>query len=223
MSLRPLPARCLVAYASAGAFSENTIRMMNRLGYRITLSSAIGGVDDVLAAGADLFLVDERRLAEGPPTAAGTAPIVLLTGPSGTTDEDSRIVGAVIRPAGLHDLYRVVEQVLEERPRSMPRVATDLPGECRRQGSAWKVSIRSLSENGCLIRTAESVPLGSKVQLSFPLPPSGLVHVWAEIAYQILPEFGLVFSSTSPEIRRAIGRYVTETLLRDPACTSGTR
>ena len=54
-------------------------------------------------------------------------PIVVLTGRHGVTGADQRIVGAIRRPAGMHELYRLIQQVMEETPRSTPRVPTHLP------------------------------------------------------------------------------------------------
>ena len=51
-------------------------------------------------------------------------PVVALTGRYGVTGADSRVVGALRRPVGIHELYRVLQQVLEETPRSVPRVPT---------------------------------------------------------------------------------------------------
>ncbi len=67
----------------------------------------------------DLLLVDERRLAEvmpGDTVGYDSVPIVLLCGRHGATGADPRIVGAVKRPAGLHDLYRLLQQIFPVAP-----------------------------------------------------------------------------------------------------------
>ena len=103
----------------------------------------------------------------------GAVPMIVLTGRNGVTGTDPRIIGAVRRPAGLHDLYRLIQEALEETPRATPRIPTHLPARCRRNGQEWKASVLSLSENGCLLRTAQPVPLGTQVEIEFPLRPFG--------------------------------------------------
>jgi hypothetical protein len=125
---------------------------------------------------------------------------------------DPRIVGAVARPAGLHELYRLVQMVLEESPRNTPRVPTHLSARCRRDGREWTASILSLSENGCLLRCTEPVTLRTEVELEFALPRSGSLWTPAEIAYQIPPDLGLVFYSTPAAVRRSIAEFVLESM-----------
>jgi hypothetical protein len=122
-------------------------------------------------------------------------------------------VGAVKRPAGLHDLFRLVQQVFEDCPRTTPRLPTHLKVVCRRRGQEWNASLLSLSENGCLLRSPEPLPLGTRLELAFDLPRVGSMELWAEIAYQLVPDLGLVFSGVDPSIRNAIGSYVTASLL----------
>jgi hypothetical protein len=161
-----------------------------------------------------LLLVDERRLGEieddgGEPS----APIVLLTGRHGATGADSRIAGAIRRPAGLHDLYRLIQGVLEEYPRTTPRVATHLPARIARHGHEWRGALLSLSENGALLRSSAPLPLGSRFDLSFEIPRQGALQTEAEAAYQLLPDMGLVFHNTQPVFREAVADFIAETLL----------
>ena len=211
-----LPQRTLVAHARPEAFASRTQLMMSRLGYVIVPVEEFEErypPEDFDAPRPDLRIVDERRLGEVD-DAYGEAPIpmVVLTGRQGVTGADSRIVGAVKRPAGLHDLYRLVQQLFEDTPRSTPRVPTHLRARCRRKGVEWDAALLSLSENGCLLRTPEAVPLGSTIHLSFELPSAGPIELRAETAYQLVPDLGLIFSGLSPDVRKAIGRFVNETL-----------
>ena len=132
---------------------------------------------------------------------------MVLCGRHGVTGADPRIVGAIRRPAGLHEIYRLVQQVLEDTPRSTPRVPTHLPARCQRDGREWRGAVLSLSENGCLLRSPEPLLLGSRIALGFELPRSGKLEVDAEIAYQLVPDMGVVFNATSPSVREAIGAY----------------
>ena len=165
------------------------------------------------------------RLCEVPTSgSAAKVPIVVLTASEAAPEGDARIVAAVKPPVGMHDLYRVVQETLEERARTSLRVPTELPAVCRRSGHEWNATVVSLSESGCRLRSAEVVPLGAGLQLAFELPGAGTLHVRAETAYQLLPDLGLVFSSLSPRARQAIARFVTEALLaEDPAGTGTTR
>jgi hypothetical protein len=54
--------------------------------------------------------------------------------------------------------------------------------------------------------------LGSRLELAFRLPGIGELELEAESAYQLVPDFGLVFHATAPTDRAAIARYVTQAL-----------
>ena len=43
-------------------------------------------------------------------------------------------------------------------------------------------------------------------------PRSGPLEVDAEIAYQLVPDVGVIFNGTPPSVRGAIAAYVTEAL-----------
>jgi hypothetical protein len=136
----------------------------------------------------------------------------MLTGRHGTSGADARIIGAIRRPAGMHELFRLIQQVSEDTPRSTPRVPTHIAARCRKDGREWSATVLSLSENGCLIRTPEPLLLGSRVNLSFSLPASGDIELEAELAYQLLPDVGLIFHGTSTSQRQAIEGYLTQAL-----------
>jgi len=192
--------------------------MLSRLGYRILMP------DDFAEARLaspdltpDLLLVDERQLAEVTAEEESSTekpvPIILLCGRQGATGADLRVIGAVKRPAGLHDLYRLMQQVFEDTPRTTPRVATQLRARCESKSGEWEGRVLSLSENGCLFRTSESILLGQMVQLELALPRGESIAIEAEAAYQLLPDTGLVFHAVAPESREALGRFVSQTIL----------
>jgi hypothetical protein len=216
MSQRPLLRYNIVAHARPESFVEHTLGILSRLGYQIMTPEEFEAqtVEDELAGlGPDLRIVDERRLGEvEDEPGEEPAPIILLTGRHGVTGADARIAGAVRRPAGLHDLYRLLQLVFEEKPRATPRVPTHLPAVCRRDGRQWKASILSISENGCLLRSPEPLPLGSHLDLNFELPSIGPIGLRADTAYQYVPDLGLVFSSVPADSRLAIGSFVNECL-----------
>jgi len=170
------------------------------------------GVADVRPA---IRIVDERQLGEVPDEET-SVPIVVLCGRHGVTGADSRIVGAVRRPAGMHELYRLIQQVTEETPRSTPRVSTHLPVSCIRDGQEWRAKVLSLSENGCLVRSPEPMPLGSRFEMIFVLPREGELHVEGEAAYQLVPDVGVIFQSLPTSQRNAINRFVVQALAAGP-------
>jgi hypothetical protein len=205
------PHRLLVTHVEPEGFAPLTSAMLRRLGYQLVDSEKFEA-DAESDERPDLRIVDERRLAEVPDAAEEAVPIVLLTGRFGAVGADPRVVGAIRRPAALHELYRLVQVVLEESPRSAPRVDTHLPVRLRRDEREWRGAVLCLSESGCLVRTPERVLLGDRLQLSFTLPRSGRVEVEGEAAYQLVPDVGVVFHAVPPRVREAIGRYVVEAL-----------
>lgn len=213
-----------MAYASAEAFADGTISILSRLGYEILSPERFEKLAERgdVAPKPDLLIVDERRLGELPEEAGDDeVPILVLALRDAAPDCDRPIAAAMKPPLGMHDLYRVAQQVLEDRPRTTLRVRTALDAVCRRSGREWNARIVSLSENGCLLESPESVPLGTAVQLAFELPESGTVHVHAETAYHLARDLGLVFSSISPRIRTAIAGYVEAALRAAGPAQSG--
>lgn len=207
------PHRVLVAHTEPDAFRSADREILAKLGYAIVSQEEFDehyySIDRPTP---DLRIVDERQLAEVPEDSSGTVPIVALTGRHGVTGADSRIMAALPRPPGIHDVYRVAQQLLEDSPRATPRVPVHLSARCHREGKEWLVVVLSLSENGCLLRTPEPLLLGTRLELSFELPRSGALRLEAENAYQLLPDFGLIFHATAPADREAIKTYVAAAL-----------
>jgi hypothetical protein len=210
--------RTIVYHASRDALGPKTVIILSRLGYHLVSPEELECLrekDEALQP--ELLLVDDRRLVEA--TAyedgdrEGSIPIVLLTGQYGATGADPRIVGAVKRPAGMHDLYRLMQQVFEDTPRSTPRVATQLRARCVRGDRQWDGRVLSLSENGCLIRSPEAIPLGQQIRLELSIPQVGPMSLNAEAAYQLLPDIGLVFNAVQPSDRETLERFVSHSIL----------
>jgi hypothetical protein len=207
--------RTIVCHASKEALGPKTDVILGRFGYKIfspETFSELRASDPSLTV--DLLLVEDRRLGEAVAAeeedGERAVPIVLLTGKHGATGADPRIVGAVKRPAGLHDLYRLLQQIFEDTPRSTPRVATQLLARCAEGERSWESRVLSLSENGCLIRSPEAIQLGQRIQLEFSLPGSGRVCLEAEATYQLLPDVGLVFNGVPPARRKTLERFVID-------------
>ena len=202
----------LISHAGPEAYAPMTRVILAKLGYLILLPEEIASIGDLADTRPIVRLLDERQFAEIPDDGDGI-PIVLVTGRHGATGADSRIAGAVMRPVGMHELYRLIQQLTEETPRSTPRVPTHLPAVCKSDGKEWTSTLLSLSENGCLLRSPEPLPLGRRVELSFALPRAGRLSIEAETAYQLLPDMGMIFHATRQSDREAIAAFVTHTLL----------
>lgn len=206
------PRRVLVSHVGPTAFAPMTRPTLAKLGYAILDAEEFAMVlEEDEYARPDLRLVDERQLGEvGHEDPA--VPIVVLSGRLGVTGADPRIVAALRRPAGMHDLYRVVQQVLEDNPRSSPRVPTHLRAHCALEGREWEATVLSLSEDGCLLRSPEPIPLGARLRLRLGLPRHGPLELEGDVAYQLLPDLGIVFNAAPTRVREALAGYLTEAL-----------
>jgi hypothetical protein len=215
----PTWSRTIVYHASRDALGPRTDVILSRLGYQMLMPETLEKLRaENPEIRPEMLIVDERRIDEveaydTSDSASGSLPIILLTGQQGAPLDDPRIVGAVRRPAGMHDLFRLMQQVFEDVPRSTPRVATQLRARCEAKGTTWEGRVISLSENGCLIRSPRAILLGEKIQLELVLPRSEGIKIEAEATYQLLPDTGLVFSALEASRREALGRFVTQTLL----------
>ena len=201
----------LVSHAAPEAYAPMTRAILAKLGYAILMPEEFYAITGDSGVKPMLRIVDERQLAEVPEDPE-PLPIIMLTGRHGTSGADARIIGAIRRPAGMHELFRLIQQVSEDTPRSTPRVPTHIAARCRRDGRDWPATVLSLSGNGCLIRTPEPLLLGTRIDLSFALPASGDIELEAEMAYQLLPDVGLIFHGIPTSQRQAIEAYVTQAL-----------
>ncbi|MCP5044559.1 MAG: hypothetical protein GY944_26310 [bacterium] len=222
-----LPAHLLLTSARPQAFTRLTRVILSRLGYGILTADELACLERERSEGlpdVEMLVMDEHRLQFAERLdPSGSLPIILLTGRGGIRDEDPRLVAAVKRPAGVHDLYRILQRHFQEKPRSTPRIETDLAVTCRRKGKIWSAAVRSLSDNGCLLHSSEWIPLGSTLSMTLELPGAGAVEIEAETAYQLVPDLGMVFNATPPKVRDQIGAYVLDTLaaVPDPDSTLG--
>jgi hypothetical protein len=214
MNAEAIPRRILLTYAAPEAFTEVSRTILTRLGYALVtpeeFPACAASMDRDLP---DLRIVDERSLAEIAEDGFSSVPVIVLTGRYGVTGADPRIVGAIRRPAGMHDLYRLAQEVLEDTPRTAPRIPTHLKARCYRDGREWTGAVLSLSESGCLLRSTEPQMLGSRFSLSFALPRTGTLELDGEVTYQLVPDLGMTFHATSPSDRRAISDFIDRSLL----------
>lgn len=207
------PRHLVLVYAREYAFVPMTRSILARLGYALLDPEAWRESQYWADREPELLVVDEPRLAEAQANSSRSTPILLLTGRRGVTSASPQLLGAVHKPAGLHELYRLLEQALEDPPRAAPRVGVDLPAQVKRDGREWQGELLSLSESGCLLRSSEPLPLGSAVELRFELPDGGRIETRAASTYQLLPDTGLVFEATPAAGRQAIAHFVERELL----------
>jgi hypothetical protein len=213
MDARAIPRRILLTHAGPEAFTEMSRTILAKLGYALVTPEEFPACAESMGRDVpDLRIVDERSLAEVPEDGFPSVPIIVLTGRHGATGADSRIVGAIRRPAGLHELYRLAQEILEDAPRSTPRIPTHFRARCRRDGKEWPGAVLSLSESGCLLRSSEPQMLGARFNLSFTLPRTGTLDLEAEVTYQLLPDLGMTFHATSPSEREAISNFIDQAL-----------
>jgi hypothetical protein len=88
----------------------------------------------------DLVIVDAERAHE-----LGGLPGVLLYAHGQSVPWAASAVGSIERPAGFHDLYRLVQAALETNPRATPRVPTAIPARIRGASSDAQAQVVSLS------------------------------------------------------------------------------
>jgi hypothetical protein len=189
------------------AFAPNVRKAMERLGYNLVEVDAHD-----TARTPDLRIADDRHPESLPcSTLDPRTPIVLLTGASGSI-HDPRVVGRVRRPAGLADLYRVVQQAVETHPRSAPRVDTKLSARIVRRDQGWPGVVMTLSERGCMAHTTEAMVQGDRVHLHFTLPEFGLIDICARVVWSRGQCAGLVFTDADHRLRSAIDHYVGDRL-----------
>ena len=204
--------RTIHSHTGPRALSRQTRRALAALGYSIVPGKAANGGDGALRKPA-LRLVDERQLASVPtPELAPDTPIVLLTGGRPRARQDPRIIDQIQRPAQLNDIYRSFQSALENHPRSTPRLATQLAARCIRSDNRSPGAVLSLSEGGCLLATSEQLGTGTRMNLQFAIPESGILTTRAECVYQHENRAGLAFWETSELNRQLINGFVSSRL-----------
>jgi hypothetical protein len=184
-------------------FSVDVQQALERLGYEFVSASS-------RAAAPDARIVASGRLRRLP--ARASEPVILFGG-SGSRDlDDPRVVGVVRPPATIRELYPLLQIALEAHPRAAARVPAVLAARSFRHGIDAPGAIVTLSEGGCLLRSAAGLPGSGALQLQFTLPNGGMVHTRAEPRYQVGKESGLEFEGLPEVSRGAIEDFVMASL-----------
>jgi hypothetical protein len=185
------------------SFAPGVWTALERLGYELV--PARGRTE-----APDASIVAAGRLSQL--TTEATVPIILIGEPQSQGEDDPRVIGVVGPPAELLDLYPLLQSALEEHPRAVPRIPTSLPARSLREGVDTPGAILSLSEKGCFLRSASSLPGFGSLHLQFTLPDLGLIHTRAEPRLEAENEFGLAFEGLPEPSRGAIAEFVTRSL-----------
>jgi hypothetical protein len=187
-------------------FAPGVWTALERLGYELVHARARVEAPDACIVAAD-------RLSQL--STEATVPIILIGEPRSQGGDDPRVIGVVRRPAELLDLYALLQCALEAHPRAVPRIPTSLPARSLRGGVDTPGAILSLSEKGCLLRSASSLPGGGSLHLQFTLPDLGVIFTRAEPRHEAGNESGLAFERLPEAPRAAIAEFVTRSLTQD--------
>jgi hypothetical protein len=157
--------------------------------------------------------VDEASLGEIAAEEEAPVPVIALTRRPTPLPADRRVIASLMRPARFQDLYPAVQKALERTPRSHPRITTTLPARCAYEERASTGVVVSLSEGGCLFRSADEPPGEPETSLQFSLPRPGLISTRARHVSRREDGLGLAFQDLTSEFRLAISQYVMDRLI----------
>jgi len=195
---------CIASHASEGDFAPTSRSLLWKLGYALVPAEE--------AEAPALRVVRDDRLAEV--AAPHAEPIILLTQGRGRKSRDPRVLGSVKRPAGLHELYRLIQVALEEQPRSAPRAPCSLVAHGSNADGRWELVVQSLSESGCLVAGAELPAIDTAFELAIELPWGVSIATPAVAAYEQGGSLGLVFHGVTLNARKKLAKAVLQLLER---------
>jgi hypothetical protein len=208
------PRATVAVHAPARAFAPGTQTALVHLGYHLISAETAARHSNDDWCRPSIRIVDDRQLETVPLDGEqAKVPIILLTGHPGALTSDRRAVGTVRRRARVNELFALLQQALEPRPRSVPRVSAALPARCTHGNHGWAAAIRSISEKGCLLQSTERLEPDKRLELCFALPRAGLMHLSAQPSYVRGKRAGMAFRDTPEQSRSAIADYVTTQLI----------
>jgi hypothetical protein len=196
--------RPIASHASDSDYAPTSRVLLGKLGYELVAPEE--------ARTPALRVVRDDRLGEV--TAPTVEPIILLTRARKGRHADPRVLGTVRRPAGLHELYRLIQAATEAHPRSVPRVPCALRAQAQGDGQSWALTVTSISENGCLVAGERRPPLDIKLAIEIELPWGERVGGPAVAAYEQGDGLGLVFHDIKLAERKKLAKAVTRLLER---------
>ena len=199
----------IAIHASDRAFAPGVQTALMRLGYNLISARTADRQRDQGILSPEIRIVEKRHVAK---LDTAELPTILLCGPREQVD-DASLAGVVMKRARLGELYPLLQEHLEDIPRSVPRIQETLPARATLGAESWTGAIRSLSEKGCLLQSTSPLRAETRVELCFPLAKQGLVQIPAELSYRSAEGVGLVFGDVPAETREALSDYVTSRLV----------
>ena len=195
--------RCIASHAEDADYAPPARALLWKLGYALLPAAD--------AESPELRIVRDDRLGA---VSDPAAPVILLTGDGALPSADTRVVGAVRRPAGLHEIFRLLQSTLEERPRSVPRVSAGLVARAARGSEVFELELQSLSENGCLVRGSPLPEDRGPLELVIEMPWGERIEVPAICSYREGERQGLVFHGITLGARRRLAKQVLKLIER---------
>ena len=183
---------------------------LSQAGYSVVSEESWEALYGNVGRAPDLVIVDSERSRE----LAGL-PGILLYARGQSVPWSPTSVGTIERPAGFHDLYRLVQEALEANPRATPRVPTSIRARVRGASGAGEAQVVSLSRGGCLLRREDLPAPGVELALEFELPRCGTVEIIGRTVYRRAKEAGLVFRNLSAPASQGIQSFVEERILAE--------
>jgi hypothetical protein len=195
---------CIASHAQDSDYAPTSRVLLWKLGYALLPPEE--------APEPAVRVVRDDRLEEvaGP----GREPIILLTRGRKRLPADPRVLGSLQRPAGLHELYRLIQAATEQNPRSVPRVPCSLKARASTATQHWDLTVTSLSDNGGLAQGQPRPGLDTRLTLEIELPWGETVGGPAVAAYEQGDDLGFVFNDIKLADRKLLTKAVVKLLER---------
>jgi hypothetical protein len=205
--------RIIASHVPPEAFEPNVCRALESLGYEIVPPRIASGTPG-RPFRADLRIVGERSLGQLAGEEGTPIPVIILTSQPAPGIAEPRVVASLMRPASFQELYSAIQNALETTPRRHPRIATALAARCAYDDRSCTGAVISLSEGGCLFRSADELPRDREANLQLPLISGrGLLSMRAQQVDRRGSDWGLAFHDLPHESRSAISQYVMGRLI----------
>jgi hypothetical protein len=204
------PPRVILSLAPPQSYVALARLKLSQVGYSVVSEDRWDSHYGNVRRAPDLVIVDAERAHE-----LNGLPGILLYARGQNVPWAPSAVGSIERPAGFHDLYRLVQAALEANPRATPRVPTSIRARVRGAGSDAEAQVVSLSRGGCLLRRENPPDPGDEVALEFELPRCGTLQITGRTVYRRAGEAGLVFRNLSAPASHGIQSFVEERMLSE--------
>ena len=108
-----------MSHAGANAYAPMTRVRLAKLGHMILLAEEFALLQDSEKIRPEVRIVEPTQLCELP-GAGDTTPIILIASDPKAAPADPRVSGCASRPAGLRELYGLIQSLTEHNPRATP-------------------------------------------------------------------------------------------------------